>query len=122
MKSMATIFVLIVTALHVWFLILEMFLWTKPIGLKIIGQSREKANVTAVLADNQGLYNGFLAAGLLLSFILSDVGTALTFRVFFLSCVIVAGVYGAATAHKKIFFMQALPALIALALMLISSP
>jgi putative membrane protein len=111
----ATVLVLIVAALHVYFLVLEMFLWDKPLGMKVFRHSAEKAAMTKVLAANQGLYNGFLAAGLLwtLSLGLGAVGKPVAS--FFLICVIVAGVYGAMTFSKKILFVQALPAAFALA-------
>lgn len=114
MSTAATVLVVIVALLHVYFLVLEMFLWTKPAGRRAFGMSREDAEKTKVLAANQGLYNGFLAAGLFYGLYLGDAG--FQFKVFFLSCVIVAGVYGAATASKKILFVQAVPAAIALAL------
>ena len=107
-----------VAALHLWFLILEMFLWTKPIGLKTFHMNAEKAKTTRVLAANQGLYNGFLAAGITWSFIARD---AVPIRIFFLSCVAIAGTFGAATVGKKIFFIQALPAALAIALILLAS-
>jgi putative membrane protein len=102
----------IVALLHVYFLVLEMFLWDKPKGLKTFGNTPEKAAITKVLAANQGLYNGFLAAGLLVGLWMGDAGFA--FKVFFLLCVIVAGVYGAATVGKKILYIQAMPAALAL--------
>ncbi len=101
---------LLVAVLHIWFLILEMFLWQKPLGLKTFRMSPDKAATTAVLAANQGLYNGFLAAGLIFSLIIS----AQTYIIFFLGCVIVAGLYGAYSVNRKIFFIQSLPALLAL--------
>lgn len=103
--------------LHLWFLTLEMFLWRKPIGLKTFRMSQEKADGSAVLAANQGLYNGFLAAGLIWG--ICAVSGAFYIRLFFLSCVAIAGIFGAATVSKKIFFVQALPALLALALLFI---
>ncbi len=102
--------------LHFWFLTLEMFLWQKPIGLKTFRNSPEMAKSTAVLAANQGLYNGFIGAGLIISLILTDGYTSSTFKIYFLSCVVVAGIFGARTVSKKIFFMQALPAMITLML------
>ena len=108
--------VALVALLHVWFLVLEMFLWDKPTGLRTFGHSAEHAAASKVLAANQGLYNGFLAAGLVWGLTLGSAGTAV--KVFFLACVIVAGVYGAATASRKILFVQALPAALALVLVL----
>src|SRR5208283_353308 len=118
MTIIANAVIILVALLHVYFLILEMFLWDKPAGLKAFGQSKEKAEATKVLAANQGLYNGFLAAGLLLGVVLGASGTY--FKLFFLSCVIVAGVYGALTASRKILFIQALPAFIGLILVILS--
>ena len=116
MSFIANILVAVVAALHVYFLVLEMFLWTKPLGLKTFRNSIEKATESAVLAANQGLYNGFLAAGLVWGLCHPNPGFAFQIKTFFLLCVIVAGVYGAATVGKKILFVQALPAAIALAL------
>ena len=107
----------LVALLHIYFLILEMFLWDKPFGLKTFGNTQEKADVTKVLAMNQGLYNGFLAAGLIWGLILGTAGTNII--IFFLSCVIVAGLFGAATASRKILFIQAAPAIVALVLVLL---
>ncbi|MFD1626493.1 DUF1304 domain-containing protein [Azospirillum griseum] len=115
MGVLATVLVAAVGLLHVWILILEMVLWTKPMGLRAFGNSAEKARITAVLAANQGLYNGFLAAGLFWGLIDPDPAAALRIKSFFLICVIVAGVYGAWTASRKILFIQALPAALALA-------
>ncbi|QHS09293.1 DUF1304 domain-containing protein [Sinimarinibacterium sp. NLF-5-8] len=119
MTIVTGLIVLLVALLHVYFLILEMFLWDKPAGLKAFGQTKEQASVTKVLAANQGLYNGFIAAGLLWGVIQGSEGY--DFKVFFLACVIVAGVYGAMTASRKILFVQAIPGLIGLLLVLISS-
>jgi putative membrane protein len=118
MKLAADIAVALVALLHVTILVLEMFLWDKPAGLRAFGQKLEAARASKVLAANQGLYNGFLAAGLFWGLWLGAAGTAI--KVFFLGCVIVAGLYGAATAHRKILFVQALPAAIALALVLLA--
>lgn len=114
MNLIANGLVALVAALHVYFLILEMFLWTKPRGLKTFGNSLEKATESAVLAANQGLYNGFLAAGLIWGLVHGVPAFALQIKTFFLVCVIVAGVYGAATVSRKILFVQALPAALAL--------
>lgn len=110
----ANLLVALVAALHVFFLILEMFLWTKPLGLKVFRQTPDKAEISKVLAANQGLYNGFLAAGLVWGLVHSNPAFAFQIKVFFLLCVIVAGVYGAMTVSKRILFVQALPAAIAL--------
>ena len=113
----ANIVVALVAALHVYFLILEMFLWTKPLGLKTFRNSLEKATDSAVLAANQGLYNGFLAAGLVWGLVQSKPGFAFQIKVFFLLCVIVAGVYGAVSVSRRILWVQAAPAAIALILL-----
>jgi len=116
MKLAADILVALVALLHVWFLVLEMFLWDKPTGLRTFRQTPEAAATTKVLAANQGLYNGFLAAGLAWGLWLGAGGTSV--KLFFLGCVIVAGLYGAATVGKKILFVQAAPAALAMALVL----
>ena len=113
----ANILVALVAALHVYFLVLEMFLWTKPLGLKTFRQSLEKATDSAVLAANQGLYNGFLAAGLVWGLVQGVPAFAFQIKIFFLICVIVAGIYGAVTVSRRILFVQALPALLALILL-----
>ena len=113
----ANVLVALVALLHVYFLVLEMFLWTKPLGLKTFRQSLEKATDSAVLAANQGLYNGFLAAGLVWGLIESVPAFAFPIKIFFLSCVIIAGIYGAVTVSRRILFVQALPAAIALILL-----
>lgn len=114
MDIAASVAVVLVAVLHLYFLVLEMFLWTKPLGRKTFRLTPEMAQATASLAANQGLYNGFLAAGLLWGLSLGEAGFAV--RVFFLICVIVAGVYGAATVGRKILFVQAIPGALALAL------
>ncbi len=116
MNTAANLVVLIIALLHLYILVLEMFLWDKPRGLKAFGLTPEFAAQTKVLAANQGLYNGFLAAGLLWGLYLGPSGHGV--RVFFLGCVLVAGLYGAATANRRILFIQALPA--ALGLVLVS--
>jgi putative membrane protein len=118
MQLVADIAVALVALLHAYFLVLEMFLWDKPSGLRTFGHTAEHAAASKVLAANQGLYNGFLAAGLVWGLTLGSAGSGV--KVFFLACVIVAGVYGAATASRKILFVQALPAAIALALVLLA--
>ena len=104
----------IVAALHIYFLILEMFLWDKPRGLRIFGNTLEFAKSSKVLAMNQGLYNGFLAAGLIWGLYLGEAGKPIT--LFFLSCIVIAGIFGGLTASRKILFVQALPAAITLIL------
>lgn len=118
MNIAADIVVALVALLHLYFLVLEMVLWDKPAGLKAFGQTLEQARASKMLAANQGLYNGFLAAGLIWG-LCSGAGGA-SIKIFFLSCVLVAGVYGAATASRKILFVQALPAAIGLALVALS--
>ena len=118
MTIAANVAVALVAVLHLYFLVLEMFFWKKPLGRRVFGLTRELADATATLAANQGLYNGFLAAGLLWGLSLGDAGFSI--RVFFLICVIVAGVFGAATANRKILWVQALPGAIALALTLLA--
>ena len=110
----AAVAVIVVATLHIVFLVLEMFLWKKPAGRRIFGLSKELAEASAPLAANQGLYNGFLAAGLIWGLATGQVKV----QIFFLVCVIVAGVFGAATAKRSILFVQALPAAIALALVI----
>jgi putative membrane protein len=106
----------LIALLHVYILVLEMFLWDTPRGRRAFGMNAEKAAMTKVLAANQGLYNGFLAAGLFWGLWQGDAG--LDVQVFFLACVLVAGLYGGATASRRIYFIQALPAAIALAFVL----
>jgi putative membrane protein len=103
----------LVALLHVYFLVLEMFLWTTPYGQKNFGRTKQQQEESKILAANQGLYNGFLAAGLAWSLI-ADASFATQIRFFFLGCVLVAGLYGAATASKKILYAQAIPAALAL--------
>ena len=105
-----------VALLHIGFLILEMVLWNKPIGRKVFGTKKEFAEMSATLAANQGLYNGFLAAGLIWSFFIDAFSTDI--RLFFLTCIIIAGVYGAITVNRTILWVQALPAAIAITLVL----
>ena len=118
MSTIANVVVGLIALVHVYIMVLEMFLWDKPAGLRAFGQSQEAATATKVLAANQGLYNGFLAAGLFWGLSLGASGTGV--NVFFLCCVLVAGLYGAATASRKILFVQAIPAAIGLALLLLS--
>lgn len=118
MSIAANAVVLLVGLLHVYILVLEMFLWDKPTGRRAFGQTQEFATATKVLAANQGLYNGFLAAGLFWGLSLGPAGTGV--KVFFLLCVLVAGVYGAATASRKILWIQAAPAALGLTLLALS--
>jgi putative membrane protein len=113
MSILAIVLIALVALLHAYFMVLEMFFWDKPAGMRAFGNKLEFAKATKVLAANQGLYNGFLAAGLLVGLLMGESG--FHFKLFFLICVIVAGVYGAATFSKKILYVQALPAAVALA-------
>ena len=116
MKTAADIVIGLVALLHAYFLVLEMFLWNTPFGRRMFKTTPEFATASKALAANQGLYNGFLAAGLAWGLALGDAGVQV--KVFFLACVIVAGVFGAATAHRNILFVQAIPGILALALLL----
>ena len=118
MSTAANIVIALIALLHVYFLVLEMFLWDKPVGLRAFGQTREAATATKVLAANQGLYNGFLAAGLFWGLSLGVDGISI--KIFFLGCVLVAGLFGAATVSRKVLFFQAIPAAIGLAWVLLS--
>jgi putative membrane protein len=114
MATVADIVVGLVALLHLYFLVLEMFLWKKPFGRKTFGLTREMAEATASLAANQGLYNGFLAAGLIWGLSLGAAGFSI--KVFFLACVVIAGIFGAVTANRRILWVQAVPGALALAL------
>lgn len=118
MTTAANIAVAFVALLHLWFLVLEMFFWTRPLGLKTFRLTPEFAAASKTLAANQGLYNGFLAAGLAWS--LFPGGAGYPVKIFFLGCVIVAGVFGACTASRSILWVQALPGAVALALVLLA--
>jgi putative membrane protein len=120
MIVIANILVALVAALHLYFLALEMFFWTRPLGLKTFRNTPEKAADSAVLAANQGLYNGFLAAGLVWGLLQPVPAFAFQIKIFFLLCVIVAGAYGAATVSRRILMVQAAPAAIALVLLLLA--
>ncbi|HEX3128989.1 MAG TPA: DUF1304 domain-containing protein [Thermoanaerobaculia bacterium] len=114
MNIAAQVAVLVVALLHLYFLVLEMFLWNKPLGRRIFRLTPEFAQQSKGLAANQGLYNGFLVAGLLWSVVAGAISFPL--KLFFLSCVIVAGIFGAVTVNRRIFFVQALPGLVAMVL------
>ena len=116
MTTVANIAVALVALLHLWFLVLEMFFWTQPLGLKTFRLTPEFAAASKSLAANQGLYNGFLAAGLVWGLVLGGAGNPI--KIFFLSCVIVAGLFGGLTVNRKILWVQALPGAVALALVL----
>ena len=113
MRLAADIAVVLVALLHVYFLVLEMFLWDTPYGRRVFGSTPEFSRASKTLAANQGLYNGFLAAGLIWS-LLDPHSHAFELKIFFLTCVVVAGIYGGLTATRKILFVQALPGLVAL--------
>lgn len=112
----ANILIALIALLHVYILLLEMFWWDKPRWLKAFAQSYEQAAASKVLAANQGLYNGFLAAGLVWGLLQGD----LAIKLFFLSCIVIAGIFGAATANKRILFIQAVPAFIAVLLLMMA--
>src|SRR5438128_2552111 len=115
MLLLANVVVGLVMLLHVYILVLEMFFWDKPAGMRAFGQSQAAASASNVLAGNQGLYNGFLAAGLIWGLSQGEAGTSL--KVFVLCCVLTAGVYGALTAKRRILWVQALPAAVGLCLL-----
>ena len=119
MRLLANALIVLVAFAHLGFLVLEMFFWDHPVGRKIFSMTPEVSASSAVLARNQGLYNGFLAAGLIWGLSLGADGTSV--KVFFLTCVLIAGVYGAVTANRRILFVQAIPAAIGLALVLLST-
>jgi putative membrane protein len=118
MSIAANIVIALVALLHLYFLVLEMFLWDKPAGRRAFGLTPEFAAQSKVLAANQGLYNGFLAAGLIWGLSLGNAGSSV--KLFFLACVLIAGIYGGLTASRKILWIQALPAAIGLVLTLLA--
>lgn len=120
MNTAANVAVGVVALLHLYFMVLEMFLWTKPFGRRTFGLSADFAQQSAGLAANQGLYNGFLVAGLVWGLVAGEAGFSL--KVFFLACVIVAGIFGAVTVNRRILVVQALPGLVALVLVFLSGP
>ncbi|WP_193334379.1 DUF1304 domain-containing protein [Devosia beringensis] len=120
MSILATTLVALIALLHVYIMVLEMFLWTTPRALKAFGLTPEFAAETKVLAANQGLYNGFLAAGLIWSLVYPVPGFAWQLAMFFLACIAVAGIFGAVTSSRRILFIQTVPAVLAmLALMFV---
>ena len=119
MSTVASILVALIGLLHVYILVMEMFLWTRPRTRAAFGLTPELAEATRVMAGNQGLYNGFLAAGLFWGLLAGD-PTAREVKIFFLLCVAVAGVYGSLTASRRILFIQTVPAVLALAAVLAS--
>ena len=118
METISNILILVVALLHIGFMILEMFLWNSPQGRKIFGLTAEFAERSAGLAANQGLYNGFLAAGLIWSLIATN--AAFELKLFFLCCVSIAGIYGALSVKPVIFWIQAFPAILAIVAVLIT--
>lgn len=116
MTTAANVAIALVALLHAYFLVLEMFLWDKPFGRRVFKLTPEFAAASKGLAANQGLYNGFLVAGLLWGLSMGAAGVQV--KVFFLSCVVVAGLFGGTTVHRAILFVQAIPGIIALALVL----
>ncbi len=118
MTTLSNTLILFIALQHIAFLVLEMFYWDKPLGRRIFGTMKEAAAASKTLAMNQGLYNGFLAAGLIWGLSLGAAGMSI--KVFFLSCVLIAGIFGGLTASRKILYIQALPAAIGLILLLLS--
>ena len=120
MGGIADALTVVVALEHLWFLVLEMFLWRKPLGLRTFRHTEEQARASAALAANQGLYNGFLAAGLLWGIFAAPADFAISIKVFFLACVVVAGVFGAITVSRRMLWLQAAPAAVALLMALYS--
>ena len=118
MAIAADIAVVLVALLHLYFLVLEMYFWDKPLGRRAFGLTPEFAAASKALAANQGLYNGFLAAGLVWGMLPGEAGHSI--KLFFLGCIVVAGIFGAVTASRKILWVQALPGAAAMALVLLS--
>lgn len=113
----ADILVIVIALLHLGFLALEMYFWQKPLGLKIFGTTKDFAKESSTLAFNQGLYNGFLAAGLFWGLLTHDVVFSFDIKVFFLACITIAGIFGGLTVKRSIFFIQAFPAIITILLL-----
>ncbi len=120
MRAAATVLIVLVAAMHVYFLVLEMFLWRSPFGRRTFRTTAEVAESSAVLAANQGLYNGFLAAGLVWALVWYGVVGGRAILTFFLACIVVAGIFGGVTVSRRIVFVQAAPAAIAAALLWLS--
>jgi putative membrane protein len=118
MTTLANITIGLVAVLHLYFLVLEMFLWDKPLGRRVFNLNPEFAAASKSLAANQGLYNGFLFAGLVWGLSLGALGNPV--KIFFLGCVIVAGIFGAITVNRKILMVQALPGAVAIPLVWLS--
>jgi len=119
MRKLASVLIAFVALEHLGFLVLEMFLWTSPTGMQVFGLTQDLAEQTSALAANQGLYNGFLAAGLIWSLVKKS--GAYSLQVFFLSCVVIAGIFGALTAKASILYVQGAPAMIALVLVVLAN-
>lgn len=119
MNLLIDLLIAVIAFQHACFLVLEMFFWTRPIGLKIFGQTIERATASSTLAANQGLYNGFLATGLVWALLHPSQEFSIQLKVFFLTCIIIAGVYGAYSVNKRIFFVQGIPAAIAVLLLVV---
>lgn len=117
MTTAANIVIAVIAVLHLGFLVLEMFLWNRPVGRKTFGMTKEVSESSATLAANQGLYNGFLAAGLIWGLLSGQFSV----KVFFLSCILIAGIFGGLTAKRSILYIQALPALLGLILIYLSN-
>lgn len=122
MAIASTVLIILVAALHFWFMVLEMALWTKPLGLKTFHMTPEKAESTKVLAANQGLYNGLLAAGLVFGLLYPHPEPRLHILTFFLYAVVAAGAYGAYSVSSRILWIQAFPAALAVAVLWLSQP
>ena len=120
MLLLANAVVMLVVLVQIWALALEMFLWKKPMGLRTFGQSLEQAENSAVLAANQGLYNGLLAAGLIFGLVYPEPTAALHIKTFFLACIAVAGAYGGITVGFRLFLFQGVPAILAIVLLWIA--
>ncbi len=119
MRKLASVLIAFVALEHLGFLVLEMFLWTSPTGMQVFGLTQELAEQTSARAANQGLYNGFLAAGLIWSLVKKN--DAFSLQVFFLSCVVIAGIFGALTAKASILYVQGAPAMIALVFVVLTN-
>ena len=119
-KILSDIGVAIIAVLHLWFCILEMFFWTKPLGLKLFRMNQVLAKQSASLAANQGLYNSFLSAGLLWGLLSQDPAQSFHVKIFFLTCVVIAGIYAGLSVSRTILFIQALPAVVTLILLCFS--
>jgi putative membrane protein len=117
MTTAATIVIAVIAILHLGFLVLEMFLWNHPVGRKTFGMTAEVSESSATLAANQGLYNGFLAAGLIWGLVSGQFSV----KVFFLVCIFIAGIFGGLTAKRSILYIQALPALLGLLLLYLAN-